>query len=135
MIYDFLYRPKNILTELRREQSRLEGLQQMMYPSGIRYDTDKVISSPRDPMPEYAAKVDEILDTIKKLKLEYWNAMDDITDKAIHLDGIEQEVIMRRYVAQKTWNEIALEFNRTERWMFAVHKRAVRNLEKMFPNL
>ena len=72
MIYDFLYKPKNILTELRREQSRLEGFQQTMYPSGIRYDTDKVISSPRDLMPEYAAKVDEILDTIKKLKLEYY---------------------------------------------------------------
>lgn len=135
MIYDFLYRPRKILTQLRSAKSELEGLRLSMLPSAIRYDTDKVQSSPRDLMPEYAEKIDDLQNRIKELTNQYVTAQDAITDKAIHLDGMEQEVIMLRYVAHKTWNEIAMELNRTERWMFIIHKHAVKHLEKMFPEL
>lgn len=135
MIYDFLYKPRNILTQLRSAKSELEGLRLSMLPSAIRYDIDKVISSPVDPMPKYAERIDELQRKIKELTDQYVKAQDAITDKAIHLDGMEQEVIMLRYVAHKTWNEIAMELNRSERWMFIIHKHAVKHLEKMFPEL
>lgn len=135
MIYDFLYKPRRILTQLRNERARLDGLRLSMLPSGIRYDTDKVQSSPTDPMPEYAAKVEELLVNIHRLEREYWDSLDDITKAALHLEDDEQNVIMLRYVSQKRWNEIAMELHYTERWMFTVHSRAVRRLEKKFPNL
>jgi len=135
MMYEYLGRPRSILTRLRSAQARLEGLRQSMYPSAIRYDTDKVISSPSDPMPEYAEKFDELQDTIKQLQQEYWKAMDDVTDIAIHLEGIEQNVIMLRYVGQKKWRQIAEELRCSERWVFIIHRRAVKHLEKKFPNL
>jgi len=135
MIYDFLYRPRNILTQLRSAKSELEGLRLSMLPSAIRYDTDKVMSSPSDPMPEYGARIDELQTRIRELTAQYVKAQDAITDKALTLEGIEQEVIMLRYVAHKTWNEIALELNRSERWMFIIHKKAVKRLEKKFPEL
>lgn len=135
MIYDFLYTPRNILTRIRAKQSELEGLRLSMYPSAVRYDKDKVISSPSDPMPRYAERFDELQTTIKQLQTQYMEAQDAITKVALSLNGIEQEVIMLRYVAQMPWNKIALELNRTERWMFIIHKRAVRKLEKKFPNL
>ena len=135
MIYDFLDKPRNILKRLRYEQNRLEGLRQSLYPSAIRYDTDKVISSPSDPMPEYAGKVEELQQTIAKLQREYWQAMDDIADVAVHLGRAEQDVIMCRYVAQKKWRDIAVELRCSERWVFIIHRRAVRHLEKMYPKL
>lgn len=135
MIYDFLSKPKRLRAQLLNERARLDGLRLSMQPSGIRYDKDKVQSSPTDPMPEYAVKVEELLTNIHRLEREYWKAMDDITAAALFLEDDEQNVIMLRYVAQKRWNDIALELHYTERWMFTIHTRAVRKLEKKYPEL
>ena len=52
MVYDFLCKPRNIKSEIRRAEAERENLRLRMYPSAVRYDTDKVQSSPVDPMPE-----------------------------------------------------------------------------------
>lgn len=133
MIYDFLNRPRNILTEIRREEARLKGLRLSMYPSAIRYDADKVQSSPSgDMMPRYAAEVDDIQDRIKQLRKEYVEAMDDITDLAIKLEGVEQNVIMYRYVAQMSWDAIARKLDRTLDAVHKIRRRAVKKLEKLY---
>lgn len=130
----FLDRPKNLLSEIRRVQSRIEGLRLSMYPSGIRYDTDRVMSSPSDPMPRYAAEVDELQDSLKALMREYSNAQDDICSAVLKagMTNMEQDVIMLRHVAFYSWTRIAAEESRSIRWMTKVHKMAVRKLEKYF---
>ena len=42
MVYDFLCKPRNIKSEIRRAEAERENLRLRMYPSAVRYDTDKV---------------------------------------------------------------------------------------------
>lgn len=127
----FLNRPRNLLAEIKRTQSQIDGLRQGMLPSGICYDLDKVISSPSDPMPQYAARVDELQEYLNALRVAYWSALDEITNAAVQLNDSEQLVIMLRYVSQRRWPQVAAEMGQTERWMFTIHRRATKNLEKI----
>ena len=135
MIYDFLNKPRYIKAQILIAEKDLADLRLSMYPSAVRYDTDKVMSSPTDPMPRYAERVDELQRRIKDLQHKYLDARDDIANVAIHLQYKEQEVIMLRYVAQCSWRMIAFEMGCTEDWVFKLHRKAVRTLEKKFPDL
>ena len=135
MIYDFLNRPRRIKAQILIAEKDLADLRLSMYPSAVRYDTDKVQSSPSDPMPRYAERVDDLQRRIKELQHKYLDASDDIANVALHLDYKEQEVIMLRYVAQCSWRMIAFEMGCTEDWVFKLHRKAVKNLEKKYPDL
>ena len=127
MIYDFLNEPRRIKSQIVIAEKDLADLRLSMYPSAVRYDTDKVQSSPSDPMPRYAERVDELQRRIKQLQIKYLEARDEIANVAIHLEYKQQEVIMLRYVARCSWRMIAFELG--------CHRKAVKNLEKKYPDL
>lgn len=139
MIYDFLSRPRFIKSEIRRAEAEQDNLRLSMYPSAVRYDTDKVQSSPVDPMPRYAEKMDELQTRIKRLWLQLNDAQDDIIDKmlkaSIQLTPIEQDVIVMFFIGGNTARRIAFELGRTERGIYKIRKRAMRKLEKSYPEL
>lgn len=129
-IFKFLNRPRYISVQLRMAEAELDGLRYSAYPSAIRYDTDRVITSPHDPMPAYAAKVDEIQTRIKGLTEALVEAQDAIVDVTYDLPYLEQEVIVLRYVGRWNWKRIAMDLGKTEDWMFKTHRRAIKDLEK-----
>ena len=139
MIYDFLCRPRLIKSEIRRAEAEQDNLRLSMYPSAVRYDSDKVQSSPIDPMPRYAEKMDELQTRIKRLWLQLNDAQDDIIDKmlkaSIQLTPIEQDVIVMFFIGGNTARRIAFELGRTERGIYKIRKRAMRKLEKSYPDL
>ena len=110
-----------------------------MYPSAVRYDTDKVQSTPVDPMPRYAEKMDELQTRINKLWIQLNDAQDDIIDKMLkasyQLTPIEQDVIVLFFIGNKTVRWIGFELGRTERGIYKIRKRAMRKLEKSYPEL
>lgn len=124
------------MTEIRILEAKIEGLRQGMYPSAIRYDKDKVLTSPIDPMPEYIEEVDELERRIRALQVEYKTALDAVEKVARTLDDdLEKKVIMYRYVAQMSMRQIAFELKYTEDWMFKVRRQATSRLAKMYPDL
>lgn len=64
------------LTAIQRQRAKIRKAQEdldimfqsMVSPAAIRYDKDKVESSPEDPMQNYAMKAEEQADRIRKLK-------------------------------------------------------------------
>ena len=129
-VYEFLMKPRRILTQIRRAEAELEGLRLSLYPSAIRYDTDKVISSPSDPMPQYAVRVDEIQERLNILRLEYIKAQDEVCTATLRMPQFEQEVTMLRYVAHYSWRRIIAETGKSEATVFRAHRRAQRFLKK-----
>lgn len=66
-------RIRNERSDVETLQMRIKELQLSLLPSGIRYDTDKVQTSPSDKMIEVAAKVDALERQMQK-KLTALNA-------------------------------------------------------------
>ena len=58
--YDYLMRIRKTEYAIKRKQLRCKELRSCLLPGGIRYDLDKVQTSPRDKLPEIMAKVDEL---------------------------------------------------------------------------
>ena len=69
----FFKRIRNERSDVETLQLRIKELQLSLLPSGIRYDTDKVQTSPSDKMIEVAAKVDALERQMQK-KLTALNA-------------------------------------------------------------
>ena len=69
----FFKRIRNERSDVETLQLRIKELQLSLLPSGIRYDTDKVQTSPTDKMIEVAAKVDALERQMQK-KLTALNA-------------------------------------------------------------
>jgi DNA-directed RNA polymerase specialized sigma subunit len=127
-IYRFLNRPRNLLAQIRATQQRIDATRLSMYPSAIRYDTDKVMSSPSDPMPRYAERIDHLERELARLRDEYYKSQDNILDATMCLTDKEQELIMLKYVGFKTWKQIMVELHIGRTWAFELHRKAVKKL-------
>lgn len=69
----FFERIRNERADIETLQMRIKALQLSLLPSGIRYDTDRVQTSPTDKMVEVASQVDA-LERKMKAKLTALNA-------------------------------------------------------------
>jgi DNA-directed RNA polymerase specialized sigma24 family protein len=72
-VLNLFKRIRNERSDVETLQLRIKELQLSLLPSGIRYDTDKVQTSPSDKMIEVAAKVDALERQMQK-KLTALNA-------------------------------------------------------------
>ena len=78
----------------------------------------------------YMAKLDALI-----MQLEHERAMAVQQYKEIHdrihkmQDGAEKEVLIRRYLMGRTWEQIAVEMNYNYRWVLRLHGRALKNFE------
>lgn len=70
---NFFKRIRSERADIETLQLRIKGLQLSLLPSGIRYDSDRVQTSPSDKMIEVAAKVDALERQMQK-KLTSLNA-------------------------------------------------------------
>ena len=133
-LLNILTAPRWIRMDIADLESELEAYRQTMGLSGIRYDQDKVRTSPKDRMPEYAARVEGLLKMIKRKQQEYLKAHDKVKRMADELEGVEKSIIIQRYLEGKRYEDIADSFPMSESQMFRYRREAIEKLEKMIVN-
>lgn len=134
-LYQILNRPREIKREVRRINERIEDCRIMMLPSAIRYDTDKIVSSPSDPMLKFAEKLDELETQHKKLLDEYVDARDVLIDMIDKLDDSRQkDVIQTRFMNDCKLYQVAEVLGYSESHIYRIYADAIDNLEMMIVN-
>ena len=124
-----LQKPSRILGEIDCIEETLETLRLQALPKGISYDKDRVQTSPKDMLPEYAAKIDEYLTIRAELNKRYFAAVDEALELIKKIDGRnEQAVLVKLYIAGKTRSEIEESLNCSTRTVQNLH---VRGLEQI----
>ena len=103
-VYDILTKPKVIRAQIRKAEAEREGLRLSMLPPAIRYDIDKVQTSPQDPFVQYAARFEEIERRIALLQIDYLNAQDDVVSLANKLEEPQSTIITLRFVSGMDFN-------------------------------
>lgn len=129
--YAFLDSIRRTEAEIVKKQLQHDELQSCLLPAGIRYDLDKVQSSPSDRMSEIGAKVvdleREILD-LRDLKAQQIIA---VNDAVTQLDNdTEQLVLMGFYVGRLPASRVAEIVHFSPRTVFRVKHRAVIHLSE-----
>lgn len=129
-VYLFLTAPKKTKAEIACQDEKIENLRMMMLPSAIRYDKDKVQTSPQDPMIKYIERLSEMEEKRKALFDRYLSEQDAIEAEINKLDDIYvRQVLTMRYISCKCWKDIVKQMPFAERAVFKFHKRGIQLID------
>ena len=127
----FLGRVRNLSRKEQKLRLQIQELRFSLLPSGIRYDKDRVQTSPLDQMLEVLSDIDKIeRQRLKVLKvLIDYRAL--IARKIIILPSKEYYVINQYLLQYKNMREISVELGITERHVYRLKNNAVSMLCKL----
>lgn len=138
---------KEFFKQIRAEQLEIWAMEQdyhgeyvSMMPSGIRYDLDKVQTSPKDSIPEHFAYLDSLSRELKQATDRLWARKAEALKLIGNLDEPYQRTIMELYYLTigegrrlKTWEDVASEIHWGLRTVLRIHGQALLELEKYMP--
>ena len=115
---------------LKREQRILDEIQCLrldkMFPSVVQDGMPH--GSSQEDLSGYAATLDEMIEDLKKERLEKVKIRKKIEQSIRNLeDEDEQEVLRLRYISGLKWEEVAVEMNLTRRRVTQIHGKALIN--------
>ena len=133
--YDFLNSTRRTEAEIQKLTIRHDELQTCLLPGAIRYDGDRVQTSPDDKMSEIAAEVVDLERQIQELKIRKAEQVRQIEDAIRMLnDDAEQLVLMGFYVGRMPAVRVADLLHYTQRGAYKVRRRAVQHLAEKCSN-
>lgn len=129
----------NYLLQVRILESKIQNcilqhdtLRSCLLPKGIRYDVDRVISSPSDQMSEIEAKVVDLERKILRLKHEKQTVMVTITKSIYKLSSDnEKTVLLSYYIGRKTVEQIAEEMETSVRNVYYLKRKAISHISSI----
>ncbi len=133
-LYTFLHRPMWTKAKIRTKEAQIDDLRLMMLPGAIRYDKDKVQSTPSDPMSEYAERLSELEADIRKLKRQYLREQKEVVKYISMLpDPNETEVLTARYISGMRFDDIAKQCQVSEPTVYRWHRVGINHLTEIVP--
>lgn len=114
---------------IKRKQLRREELKSCLLPGAIRYDLDKVQTSPKDKLTEIIAKVDELDRQIEELMQEKAMLIIKIGEAIEQLpDDNEKTVLTEFYIGRVSMEKVAALINYSPRRAYYFRKQGVIHL-------
>ena len=130
--YDFLYSVRHIESEMRKLSAKRDALKYCLLPAGIRYDLDRVSTSPKDRFSEIEAEIADISTEIALLNEQKYNAIKSVSLAITRLESDkEQEILMRIYVGHQSVNKIAVELGYSKSAVYKIRGQGVSKLAKI----
>ena len=106
--YDFLMQIRREEIIIRRKETQRDELRACLLPGAVRYDRDKVQSTPTDKMSDVMARVDELDREIEQLRREKASLIIEIGDAIEKLeDDNEKTVLTEFYIARAPMTQAA----------------------------
>lgn len=127
--YDFLMQIRRKEVIIRRKETQRDELRACLLPGAIRYDRDKVQTTPSDKMGDVMARVDELDREIEQLRHEKASLIIEIGDAIEQLsDDNEKTVLTEFYIARAPMTEVADAINYSVRRAYYFRKMGVTHL-------
>lgn len=127
--YDFLMQIRRKGIIIRRKETQRDELRSCLLPGAIRYDRDRVQSTPTDKMADVIARVDELDQEIEQLRREKATLVIAISDAIEKLeDDNEKTVLTEFYIARAPMTQAADAINYSVRRAYDFRKRGVIHL-------
>lgn len=130
--YAFLQQIRRKETEIRRKQLQHDELQSCLLPGAIRYDVDKVQSTPEDPMGKIFAELDDLERQIADLKAEKARLINVIAEAIEQLaDEFEKTVLAEFYIGRRSMGDVAKAIDYSPRRAYYFRKQGVIHLDEI----
>lgn len=127
--YDFLMQIRRKEIIIRRKETQRDELRACLLPGAVRYDRDKVQSTPTDKMSDVMTRVDELDREIEQFRREKATLVIEISDAIEKLeDDNEKTVLTEFYIARAPMTQAADAINYSVRRAYDFRKRGVIHL-------
>lgn len=131
--YTFLGSVRGHENKIRRLERTIESLRSCLSPNAIRYDIDRVDSTPKNAMEELFARIDECEKELEREKMYRARAVLDIDEAISKLpEGREKLVLTEFYIGKISMPDIADGLGITLRHCFRIRKNAIEMFVEVF---
>ncbi len=132
--YEYLNGIRWVSLKILRLTARKNELESCLLPAAIRYDRDKVQTSPEDPMSKILSKVAELEEEIYKANLEKASKIVEISRVIGKLDRPEEKTVLTLYfIERKSIKDIAKMMDYSVDGVYGIRRKAYNNIEKFIP--
>lgn len=129
--YRWLSRPRAIDSKIRRLESKIEELRTCLEPNAVRYDVDKVNSSPDDMTSKIFAEIDEAERMCHELRLQKANYICEITQAIEHIHNESaKDVLIEFYISRLKMPDVADKLKYEISWCYKLRRVGIEELEK-----
>lgn len=129
--YEFLNSIRRIEAAIIKMQIQRDELRACLLPAGIRYDKDKVQTSPADHMSQIEAKVVDMDREIGRMQEKKAETIEGVSGAIARLeDDNEQIVLLSLYVARHSAAKTARRLHYSRRGIYKLRDRAVKHLSE-----
>lgn len=133
-VYEFLKRPKKLNNEIKRLEMIRAEIYSCLYPGAIRYDKDRVITTPQNVLEEKYAEVDEMdrkIDALRMERIEAITIISSVIECLPENKDRERRVLAEFYIGNKPMKRIARDMIYSDKHIYRLRKEAVRDLAKL----
>lgn len=95
--HEYMRQVRQIELKIRRLTLQIEELESCLLPQGIRYDRDKVQTSPEDVLPKIAGKIQELEKQRTQLSRERALLLLEIQDALDQLESEPERIVLEAY--------------------------------------
>ena len=95
--HEYMRQVRQIELRIRRLTLQIEELESCLLPQGIRYDRDKVQTSPEDVLPKIAGKIQELEKQRTQLARERALLLLEIQDALDQLESEPERIVLEAY--------------------------------------
>lgn len=130
--YEFLLQIRRIEPRIQHAIIQYESLKSVLLPSGIRYDLDKIQTTPADQMSAITARLIDLEQEVFDMQDYRERVAVEITDaiRKLH-EKDEQAVLMAYYLGRKKMEDIAEEMPCSIRTAYYLKRKGVSHLSNI----
>lgn len=122
-----LRRVNSLDYEFQVVEMKIERLESILGAHGIRYDVDRVQTSPTDAVAEVMAKIEPLIAERTRLTVAITKAIADTSDIIDHLKDDKQRLVMHyRYTAGLSFETIGRRMSYSSQRIYQLHDDAIR---------
>lgn len=120
-----------LANKIKRIEYQIETLRTNLEPNAVRYDLDKVITSPKDIMAETFEKIDELETELKETRAERRRLQERMADLFSELEESPEKTILFGYDLQgMTMEQIATDLNYNVKHCYKLRDKGIRELRE-----
>ena len=127
--HEYMMQVRRIELRIRRISLQIEELESSLLPQGIRYDKDKVQTSPEDTLSKIAGRISDLEKQRTQLVRERRLLLLEIQDALDRLDNEQEQIVLEAYyLSRMSMREIAEMISYSVRQAYTFRKRGIEKI-------
>lgn len=128
--YRWLSRPRAVDSKIRRLERKIEELRTCLEPNAVRYDVDRVNTSPDDITSKIFAEIDEAERMCHELRLQKATYIFEINQAIENINNDSaKDVLNGFYIGKKKMPDIAKELNYDLSWCYKLRRVGIEEID------